>query len=73
VEVTPVRVAILLLSALLFLGCSKGESAPAAAGPADISKLTPEEQIAKIENDPSIPPQFKPTAINSIKQKHGIK
>ena len=67
------KVLFLVLCAVT-IGCSGGtKPAPAPAGPADVSSLTPQQQIEKIQNDPNIPAQFKATAINSVKQKYGLK
>jgi len=33
--------------------------------------LTPDQQIAKVQNDPNIPPGYKQTFINSIRSKQG--
>jgi hypothetical protein len=63
----------LVVAAALGCGSGGGNPAPAPAGPQDLSKLTPQQQLEKVQNDPSIPPQFKQTAINSIKQKYGLK
>lgn len=62
-----------LLLGMVLTGCSSGpKPAPAPAGPADLSSLSPQEQIKKIQDDPSMPDSVKSTAITSIKQKNGI-
>jgi len=56
-------------------GCGAGGGAvkPANSGPSQgtlgLDNLTPEQQIAKVQNDPQIPEQYKQTYINSIKSK----
>jgi hypothetical protein len=67
---------VLPLAVSLIAGCGSGgggNPTPAPAGPGDLSKLSPEEQIKQVENDKSMPQQFKATAIKSIKDKYGLK
>jgi hypothetical protein len=62
------------LLALAMMACSSGSkpSATQATGPGDLSALSPQQQIEKIQSDPNIPPEAKQAGITSIKQKNGL-
>jgi len=66
-------VALCLGSLLGGCGPGGGENRPTNSTPSEgtlgLSKLTPEEQIAKVQNDKTIPEEYKQTYINSIKAK----
>ncbi|RYG24538.1 hypothetical protein EON82_10335 [bacterium] len=66
----------LVACAALAVGCGSGaQEKPASSGPVQgtlkLDELTPEQQIEKVRNDPSIPEQYKETYINSIRSKAG--
>lgn len=65
---------VLILVAFVVVGCNdSSQQKPSQTGPVqgtlDLEKLTPEQQIEKIRNDPSIPEQYKETYINSVRSK----
>jgi len=61
----------------LLAGCGPGggEVRPANSGPVQgtlgLENMTPEQKIQKIQNDNSIPEQYKQTYINSVRAQSG--
>lgn len=74
-SITAILIASCLTTAVL-VGCgseSGGANRPVSGAPVQgtlgLDNLTPEQQIEKVQNDKSIPEQYKQTYINSIKAK----
>lgn len=66
----------IIFVASLMAGCGSGNpTRPANSGPSrgtlGLDNLTAEQQIAKVQNDNSIPEQYKQTYINSVRAKSG--
>ena len=60
-----------IASALYGCGSSEPAGGDVTKGTLGLQNLTPEEQIKKVEDDKSIPEEYKKTYINSIKAKAG--
>lgn len=58
--------------ALTVIGCGPKEPPPGPVpGTLNLEGLTLEQKIQKVQNDPSIPDQYKQTYINSLKAQAG--
>jgi sulfur transfer protein SufE len=66
---------VLTLATVVLAGCQGRDprDVQAEKDQQAFAKLSPEEQLKKLESDTSIPPEMKQMAINAHKQKYGLK